>query len=168
MYGPYPIRAPKHTGKTSEATPLLPKTSTPSDKLQALGIPQSHAQELLDEIAANNDQPYHAGRLWNGNAYLITQNDTVYYGRSAHLEKLTDVMASRTKCIDHQVRRFQTADGLSIAVSNQRGRQWAAADTRLLCFTIPLPHSAQAAFRKPPTRSTDVANSTSTRTLESS
>ena len=151
LYGPYPIRMPNHARRTGGGAVPTAKPLRPLTALQHLGIPRDHAQVLLNTIAESGDRPYHAGKLWNGNAYLITQNDVVYYGQPAHLEKLDDVLASRTKCIDHPVRRFSsTPHGLTIAVSSQGGRQQATAHTKLFCVTMPLPHSNQVAFRSRP------------------
>jgi hypothetical protein len=129
-----------------EAAPLnapKPKPLTPTQKLQLLGVPESHAEDILNHL--EGDQPYHAGKLINGKVYLITQNDNIYYGNPGNLQKLEGVQAYRTRCVDQQVRKYHTPDGLSFTVSY---KNTASVTTKLLCLTVPIPHRKQTHFHQ--------------------
>lgn len=114
--------------------------------LQGLGIPEKQAEDILKQLSLNNDKPYHAGKLWNGKVYLVSRQDTVYYGTPTQLKRLEPIQAYRTKCFDSQTRHYQTADGFSLVVIRKHDKQWAIASGSLLGMSVKLPQMRQVTF----------------------
>lgn len=147
----YQYQAQRNHRPSHEVAPLMAQKAKPltdTQKLELLGVPKKHADDILNHL--EGDQPYHAGKLINGNVYLLTQNDNVYYGKPNNLQKLEGVQAHRTKCIDQQVRKYHTPDGLSFTVSYQKGQGYSAsATTKFLCLNVPMLHSRETHFFRP-------------------
>jgi hypothetical protein len=159
---PHYVHRPSLKGSQFGKATVLPnpglQPSIPQERntLQQLGISAKQAQNILDQLNINGDQPYHAGKLGNGNVYLVTRQDQLYYGSPAHLEQVTLVDAYRTKCAGRQTRYYQTPEGLFITVFRKGNQQWAAASISRLGIKLPLPHLKQMAFPKQPSTESQV------------
>lgn len=154
----------RHAQSLSE-TDLLPSSIRPVSEqptfkqLRRLGLQPSAAVKLDIHLSDDKDIPYCGGRLLNGKIYLITEQDQVYYGTSQGLEKLTVTSATRTRCVNQQVRTYETANGLTFRVASHQGAKSVKAIVPGWWGRLPVPHwrkvnfleADQAAFRAPNT-----------------
>jgi hypothetical protein len=112
---------------------------------------------VLESIADSGDKGLHAGLLANGNAYLITLNRAIYYGRPGHLKRLGPVTVSIQDRPTGPLRIY-SSPALIFTMSNPGGAQQRVTvrEPRSVLgiplpfprFSSPMHHRIQAAFRK--------------------
>lgn len=81
----------------------------------------------------------------NGKAYVVSQNDRVFYGKPGKLEPQQVVDSWRTKCLNEQTRYLKTDTGLEFTIHSVNGLKHSLVKRRLTSrFRIPLNPKAEA------------------------
>lgn len=116
----------------------------PRLKLQTLvnaGLPDESSRKLIIQLAQTGDYPYHVGKLLNGNIFLVTNQDRVFFGKPEQFKELKVVEQARTKCFNQQKRFLETDNGLRITLESKNGIQSAVQVSELFAgpFWIPKP-----------------------------
>lgn len=152
-YGPTltPVRVtPSWSHQSQNFSPQTATTVSPSAlpillALQGAGIHPAEGSWILYQLAKNNDTPYHAALLMNGKAYVVSQNDRIFYGEPGKLKPLKVVATWRTKCLDEQTRYLDTNAGLEIRIQAKNGLKHSLVKRRLISrFGIPLHSRTEA------------------------
>lgn len=118
-----------------------------SEQLQPLGIPAASIPKLARQMQETNDQLYHAGRLLNGKAYVITTQDKVYYGWPYALKPQTVTHMTMNRCINEQIRDYTTSNGMRFRVTTRNQHRTANVYPAWLGqHSLPIPNIKQTSL----------------------
>ena len=117
--------------------------------LSSVGLPQRSIRFLANALNTTGDIPLHAGQLWNGKIYVVTQRNQLYYGPPHNLQKL-EAHVTRTRSLHEEgeeFREFRANNGsLAVRITTREGSQSATVKTPWFFGTcrLPMPHYSES------------------------
>ncbi|WP_373532255.1 hypothetical protein [Vampirovibrio sp.] len=138
--------SPAASWNTSSLAIPTPNPGAALIALQTVGIQTSEAFRLLTCLQRDHDTFYHAGKLLNGKAYLVSNNDQLFYGKPGQMKAIQVIQAYRTKCIGQQKRVLDAENGFTITIQAQNAQPVTAQAHQRYWrhLSLKIPHSRQA------------------------